>query len=169
MAVAIIALAIIVIIPVTIIKKIANKSKKPTNFPTVAPKDRPYISVEYIHSGALQDDGKCGRLDIDCGFGGKETIELTFTKNTPNQFFVPLNAGQYRITYRTQSKATAVASGVLKTINENSGAMGEFANVVFDAGVGRSQLSTVVVNVDADFVMKLACSTNGTQKNCVII
>lgn len=59
MAVAIIALAILVIIPITIIKKIANKSKKPTNFPTVAPKDSPYISVEYIYNGALLDDGKC--------------------------------------------------------------------------------------------------------------
>ena len=169
MAVALIAFAFLIVIPIIIIKKITNKSKKPTNFPTVAPKDSPYISVEYIYSGALLDDGKCGWLDIECGFGGKETIELSFTKKTPNQFFVPLNEGQYRITYRIQSKATMAATGVLKTINESSGAMGAFANAVFDAGVGGSKLSTVVVNVDADFVMKLGCSTNGTQKNCVII
>ena len=162
-------IAIVMIIPILLIKKLANKSKKPSNYASVPPKDSPYISVEYMNGGGLLEDGKCGWLDIECECGRKETVELNFNKKTPTRFFIPLNVAKYRITYRTKSKAAMVASDTLKTINESNGTMGAFANSVFDAGVGRAQLSSVVVDVDANFVMKLRCTTNGFEKNCEII
>lgn len=61
------------------------------------------------------------------------------------------------------------AEGTLKAINENNGVMGAFSNAVFDAGVGRSQLSSVVVDVNTDFVMKLGCSTDGFNGGCNVI
>ena len=164
-----VVIAVVIIVPIILIKKLANKSKKLSNYPSTAPKDSPYISVDYVKSGSLLDDGKCGWLDIECGFGGKETIELNFSKKMPTTFFIPLKIGTYRITYRSKSKAAMAAEGALKTINENSGAMGAFSNAVFDAGVGSAQLSSVVVNVDADFVMKLACSTDGFNGRCQVI
>lgn len=166
---ALLFVGVVIIIPILLIKKLINKSKKPSDYPSVAPTDSPYISVEYLKSGSLLDDGKCGWLDIECGLGKKETIELKFTKKTPAQFFIPLNIAQYRITYRSKSKASMAASDVLKTINESNGAMGAFANSVFDAGVGSGQLSSVAVNVDADFVMKLGCSTDGFNGSCNVI
>ncbi len=169
LAVIVAIVVIVIIIPIKLIKKLTNRSKKPSNYPSTAPKDSPYISVDYVKSGSLLDDGKCGWLDIECGFGGKETIELKFDKKSPTQFFIPLNIGTYRITYRSKSKAAMAAEGALKTINESSGAMGSFANAVFDAGMGSAQLSSVVVNVDADFVMKLACSTDGFNGRCELL
>ncbi len=53
-------IAIVIIIPMLLIKKLVNKSKKPSYYPSVPPKDSPYISVEYLKSGSLLDDGKCG-------------------------------------------------------------------------------------------------------------
>ena len=160
---------IVIIIPIKLIKKLANKSKKPSNYPSTAPKDCPYISVDYVKSGSLLDDGKCGWLDIECGSGGKETVELKFDKKTPTTFFIPLSVGTYRITYRSKSKAAMAAEGAMKAINESNGTMGAFANAVFDEGMGSSRLSSVVVNVEADFVMKLACSTDGFNGSCQVI
>lgn len=62
-----------------------------------------------------------------------------------------------------------MASGVLKTINESNGDMGSFANAVYDAGVGSGQLSSVVIDVNSDFIMKLGCTTDGLKKNCKVI
>lgn len=47
--------------------------------------------------------------------------------------------------------------------------MGAFSNAVLDAGVGRSEHSSVVVDVNTDFVMKLGCSTDGFNGNCKVI
>ena len=47
--------------------------------------------------------------------------------------------------------------------------MGAFANAVYDAGGMNGQLSSVVVDVNAEFVMKLRCSTDGIQKSCEVI
>ena len=162
-------IAIVIIIPILLIKKLVNKSKKPSHYPSVTPNDCPYISVEYMKSGSLMDDGKCGWLDIESEYGEKETIELSFSKKMPTQFFIPLKVAKHHITYRSKSKAAMTASNALKTINESNGAMGAFANSVFDAGVGRSQLSSVVVDVDANFVMKLRCATNGFEKSCEVV
>ena len=164
-----VVIAVVIIVPIILIKKLANKSKKPSNYPSTAPKDSPYISVVYVKSGSLLDDGKCGWLDVEGDFGGKETIELKFGKKAPTTFFVPLKIGTYRITYRSKSKAAMAAEGALKSINENSGTMGAFSNAVFNAGTGGAQLSSVVVNVDADFVMKLACSTDGFNGRCELL
>lgn len=163
-----VVIAIVVIVPITLIKRIVKKSKKTFRGLSTPPENSPYIRVQY-RNGGLLDDGKCGWLDIACGDGQEFTVDLTFKRKTPNPFFIPLKVGQYRITYRTKSKAGMVASGILQTINESNGAMGAFANAVFDAGVGRSQLSSVVVNVSADFIMKLECTTNGLQKSCEIV
>lgn len=167
----VIVLALLVIglfLIISLIKKIANKSKK-TGCLSTPPKDSPYICVGYVKGSSLLDDGKCGWLDIESEYGETQTIALDFDKKTPNPFFIPLKIAKYRITYRTKSKAAMLADGVLTTINENSGAMGAFANAVYDAGVGAGQLSSIVVDANADFVMKLKCTCNGFEKNCEII
>lgn len=166
--VALAVVAIVIIALIVLIKKITNKSKKPSRYLSVPPKDSPYISVEYLKSGSLLDDGKCGWLDIECGFGGKETVALNF-KNAPHQFFIPLSVGTYRITYRSKGKAAMAAESVMTAINENNGTMGAFSNAVYKAGAGVGQLSSVVVDVNADFVMKLGCSTDGFNGSCKVL
>jgi hypothetical protein len=47
--------------------------------------------------------------------------------------------------------------------------MGAFANAVYDAGGMNGQLSSVIVDVDADFVLKLACTTDGIERKCKVI
>ena len=164
----VIVIAIVIIVPIILITQIVKKSKKSFRGMSTPPESGPYISVQHI-SGGLMDDGQCGWLDIECQDGQEITVELKFNKKTPNPFFIPLMIAKYRITYRTKSKAVMVASDVLHTINESNGAMGAFANAVYDAGVGGAQLSSVVVDVDANFVMKLRCTTNGFQKSCEVI
>lgn len=158
----------IVIAVVVLIVKISKKSKK-AGYLTVRPQYGPYISVEYMMSGSLLDDGKCGWLDIECENGETKTVELNFDKKLPNVMYIPLNVAKYRISYRSKSKAAMLAEGVLTSINESNGAMGSFANAVYGAGVGVGQLSSVVVGADASFVMKLRCATNGIEKNCQIV
>ncbi len=166
--VALAVVAVVIIALIMLVKKITNKSKKPSRYPSVPPKDSPYISVEYRKSGSLLDDGKCGWLDIESALGGKETVALNF-KNTPHPFFIPLSVGTYRITYRSKGKAAVAAEGIMSAINESSGAMGAFSNAVYKAGVGAGQLSSVVVDVNTDFVMKLACATDGFNGSCQVL
>lgn len=161
-------LVILLIAIIAIIKKAANKSKK-SSYLSTPPKDAPYICAGYVKGDSLLDDGKCGWLDIESEYGETQTIDLDFGKKTPNPFFIPLKHAKYRITYRTKSKAAMLADGVLTSINENNGAMGAFANAVYEAGVGAGQLSSIVVDVDADFVLKLKCTCNGFEKGCEII
>ncbi len=158
-----IAVAVIVLIVRTV-----KKSKKPNNM-TARPTEGPYIFAEYVASGSLLDDGVCGWLDIECENGETQTVELKFGKNAANYMFVPLKIAKYRISYRTKSKAAMVAEGVLTSINESNGAMGSFANAVYGAGVGVGQLSSIVVDVNESFVLKLRCSTNGFEKNCEVV
>lgn len=164
--IAIVIVAIVAII--TIVKKSANNSKKSSKYPSVPPEKGPYIAVKYIESGSLLDDGKCGWLDVECEDGSTETVELKF-KKTSNSMFIPLKTAKYRITYRSKSKAAMAAKEVMSSINANNGAMGAFSNAVYEAGVGSSQLSSVVVDVDEKFVMKLACSTDGFTPHCEIV
>ena len=161
-------LVIGLILIISLIKKVASKSKKLGCLST-PPKDSPYISVLYAKGSSLLDDGKCGWLDIEYEYGESKTVALDFGKKTPNPFYIPLKPTKCRITYRTKSKAAMLADGVLTTINENNGAMGAFANAVYEAGVGAGQLSSIVVDANADFVMKLKCTCNGFEKNCEII
>ncbi len=156
--------ALVIIVPILLIKKLANKSKKPSHYPSVAPKDSPYISVEYMKSGSLLDDGKCGWLDIECETGRKETIELNFKKASP-QFFIPLSIGKCQITYRSKSKAAMAAESAMSSLSQGSA----LSSAVYEAGVGKGQLSSVVVEVDASFVMRLGCSTDGFNGSCDII
>jgi len=164
-----VVIAVVVIIPVLIIKKVAKKSKNASKYLGEPPKDSPFISVTYMPDGSVFDDGKCGWLDLENGHSESETIELNFKKKKPATIYIPLKTSKYRITYRTKSKAGMAASGVLKAINENNGAMGAFANAVYDAGGMSGQLSSVVVDVAADFVMKLECTTNGIDKSCRVV
>ena len=161
--------AIFIVVPIILIKKLTNKSKKPSNYPSVAPTDSPYISVQYVYSNSLLDDGKCGWLDVENSLGEKETIELKFDKKTPTQFFIPLKIAQYRVTYRSKSKSAMAAEGVLSSLNTNSGVTGNLTNAVYQAGVGKSQLSTVTFDADQKFTMALACSTNGFGGSCEIV
>lgn len=163
-----IVIAIVVIVPIVIIKKIVKKSKKSSHL-TVRPESGPYISVEYVRDGGPFEDGKCGWLDIECEDGQEMTVELNFNKKSPLPIFVPLKIAKYRITYRSKSKAGMAASGVLTAINESNGTMGAFANAMYDASGISGQLSSVIVDVNADFVMKLACTTDGIEKKCKVI
>lgn len=164
----IIIVAIVIFCLFKIIKRIIKKSKKSSGT-NVRPESSPYISVQYVRDGGIFEDGKCGWLDIECEDGSKETVELNFNKKAPLLIYVPLKVARYRITYRTKSKAGMAASGVLQAINESNGAMGAFANAIYDAGGMSGQLSSVVVDVTEDFVMKLACSTDGIEKKCAVI
>ncbi len=165
----ILIIAIVIIIPITIIKRIRRKADASAGQMCTPPKDGPYISAKYMRDGGIFEDGKCGWLDIECEDGEVRTVALNFNKKAPTPIFIPLKIAKYRITYRSKSKASMMASGVLKSINESNGASGAFANAVFDAGVGVGQLESVVVDVDASFVMKLSCSTDGLQKHCKVI
>lgn len=157
--------AVIILIPVMIIKK----SKKASRNKLAIPENGPYIYVEYLRDGGLLEDGKCGWLDVECETGEEQTFTLNFNKKSPSPIIVPLKNAKYRITYRAQSKASLIASGVLRTINERNGAMGAFANAIYDAGELNGQLSSVVVDVQDDFVLKLQCTTDGLQKSCQVI
>ena len=96
------------------------------------------------------------------------TVKLNFNKKSPAPIVIPLETATYRITYRTQSKAAMAAGGVLNAINEGNGAMGAFANAVSDVGGMSGKLESIVVAVDADFKLRLICSTDGLTKNCEI-
>lgn len=163
MAVVLLVVALVIIIPIIIIKKLLNKSKKPSDYPSVAPKESPYISVEYMRNASLLDDGRCGWLDIESDLGGKETIELYFGKKSPTKFFIPLCIGTYHITYRSKSKAAMAAESAL--LSQGSA----LSNAVYEAGAGKGQLSSVSVEVDANFVMNLGCSTDGFNGSCDIL
>lgn len=168
----VIVVAIVIIVPIiliTLIKRIVKKFKKSSCYTTARPNEGPYISVEYMRDGGLFEDGKCGWLDIECEDGEEKTVELNFNKKSPLPIFVPLKIAKYRITYRTKSKAAMLAEGALTAFNASNGAMGAFANAVYDAGGMNGQLSSVVVDVNAEFVMKLRCSTDGIQKSCEVI
>ena len=129
----------------------------------------PHIFITYESDGGLLEDGKCGWLDVECEDGEEKTYKLNFNKKAPEPIIVPLKNAAYRITYRTQSKAAMAASGVLNAINENNGAMGTFANAVYDAGGMNGKLESVVVRVENGFILRLACSTDGISKSCRII
>ena len=165
----VIVIAVVVMIPVLIIKKIIKKVKGASKYLSEPPKDSPFISVTYMPDGGIFDDGKCGWLDLENGYGESQTITLNFKKKKPVTIYVPLKTSKYRITYRAKSKAAMVAEGAMMSVNQSSGAMGAFANAVYKAGVGEGQLSSVVVDVDTDFVLKLECSTNGIEKSCWIV
>ena len=163
-----IVIAIVVIVPIAIIRKIAKKSRKSSHL-TVRPESGPYICAEYVRDGGPFEDGNAGWLDIECEDGEEMTVDLRFNKKAPLPIFVPLKIAKYRITYQSKSKASMVASGVLTAINENNGAMGAFANAVYDKSGMSGQLSSVIVDVDADFVLKLACTTDGIERKCKVI
>ena len=163
-----IVIAIVVIVPIAIIRKIVKKSKKASHL-TVRPESGPYISVEYVRDFGPFEDGNGGWLDIECESGEEMTVDLRFNKKAPQTIFIPLKIAKYRITYRSKSKTSMAASGILTAINENNGAMGAFANAVYDAGGMNGQLSSVIVDVDADFVLKLACTTDGIERKCKVI
>lgn len=163
----IIVVAILISIIVSIVKKIAKKINPSSSKASTSPTKRPYIAANYVKDGFLAD-GKCGWLDIECEDGETNTVVLNFKNKTPT-IYIPLKVAKYRITYRAKSKAGMVASSVLKSINESNGAMGAFANAVYDAGELNGQLSTVVVDVTENFVLNLECTTDGLQKNCRII
>lgn len=165
----ILVIAIVIMIPIMIIKRIRRKLAASSGQMRTPPQNGPYISAEYMPDGGIFEDGKCGWLDIECEDGEVQTVALNFNKKAPVPIFIPLKTAKYRITYRSKSKAGMMATGVLKSINENNGASGAFANAVFDAGVGFGQLESVVVDVDATFVMKLSCSTDGLEKHCKVI
>ena len=165
----ILVLAIVIIVPVALIALIVKRTKKSSKFMKTPPKEGPYIALKYMRDGSLLEDGKCGWLDVECEDGEVNTFELKFNKRSPAPMYIPLRTAKYRITYRTKSKAAMMAEGVLTTINESNGAMGAFANAVYSAGGLSGQLSSVVVDVGADFVMNLMCSTDGMQKSCQII
>ena len=163
----IIFIAIVVIVPIQIIRK-SKKSKKASHL-TVRPESGPYISVEYVRDGGPFEDGNGGWLDIECENGEKMTADLRFNKKAPLTIFIPLKVAKYRITYRSKSKTSMAASGILTAINENNGAMGAFANAMYDAGGMNGQLSSVIVDVTTDFILKLACTTDGIERKCKII
>ena len=163
------------IITTKIIKKIkkalsqGNLSSKGATFINGEVQTKPCIFIEYVSEGGFLEDGKCGWLDIECEDGEEKTVTLKFNKKAPQPITVPLKVAKYRITYRAKSKASLAASGILRTINESSGAMGAFANAVYDAGEINGQLSSVVVDVNEDFLLKLRCSTDGLQKSCQVV
>ena len=128
----------------------------------------PGIIVRYRNSNTLLEDGKCGWLDIEGESGDSQTVKLDFNKKAPQEKIIPLATGAYRITYRTQSKAAMLASNVMASINESNGAMGAFANAVYDAGGMSGAFESVVVRVENGFVLKLVCSTDGVSKSCEI-
>lgn len=165
----ILVIAAVISLPVLLIKKMSKKVKKSPYQTNVCPKDGPYIAAEYIGESGMFEDGKCGWLDVECETGEETTIVLNFNKKAPLPIFVPLKVAKYRITYRAKSKAGLVASNVMKSINESSGAMGAFANAVYEAGEMNRQLSTIVVDVTEDFVLKLGCSADAFEKHCVIL
>ena len=129
----------------------------------------PRIVIEYERDGGFLEDGKCGWLDVEREDGEERTIKLNFDKKAPVPITVPLVEAVYRITYRTQSKAAMAASGVLNAINEGNGAMGAFANAVYDAGGMNGQLESVVVKVESGFVLRLRCTTDGLTKSCKVV
>ena len=129
----------------------------------------PGIIAFYQADGGLLEDGKCGWLDIEREDGEEQTIKLNFNKKAPTPITVPLTPAAYRITYRTQSKAAMAASGILNAINESNGAIGSFANAVYDVGGMNGKLESVVVKVDESFVLKLRCTTDGINKSCEVI
>ena len=66
-------------------------------------------------------------------------------------------------------QAAMAASGVLNAINEGNGAMGSFANAVYDAGGMNGELESVVVKVEDGFVLRLLCTTDGLTKSCKVV
>ena len=134
----------------------------------------PQIVIEYQPSKSalvrmLLDDGKCGWLDIESENGDTQTVKLNFKKKDPTTKTVTLNAGVYRVTYRTKSKASMLASNVMTAINERNGAMGAFANEVYAAGGMEGVLDSVVLEFKENSVLKLSCSTNGFTKSCEVV
>lgn len=171
----IIVIAIVVAVIVLIKKKMKKSAPKKSvpveDEPVVQsePQISPCIFVQYMKDGGLLEDGKCGWLDIECEDGEEKTVTLNFNKKSPAPITIPLKVAKYRITYRAKSKASLAVSGVMRSINEGNGAMGAFANAVYDAGELNGQLSSVVVDVNDDFVLKLRCTTDGLQKSCEVI
>lgn len=165
----ILTVAVVIMIPIVIIKKIKKKSAVASGQMHTPPQEGPYIAAAYTRDGGIFEDGKCGWLDLECEDGETRTVALNFNKKAPTPIFIPLKIAKYRITYRSKSKASMMATGVLKSINESNGASGTFANAVFETGIGFGQLESVVVDVDANFVMKLSCSTDGLEKHCKVI
>ena len=127
----------------------------------------PRIVVNYVRDGGLLEDGKCGWLDVECEHGTSNTYKLNFNKKKPEPVVIPLKKAVYRISYRDHSKAAMLASGVLMAVNESNGFSGALANEIFDLGVGM-QFDSVDVEVDEDFVLTLACTTDGVTKKCVV-
>ena len=131
--------------------------------------DGPRIVVAYERDGGVFEDGKCGWLDLEREDGDARTVKLNFNKKSPAPIVIPLETATYRITYRTQSKAAMAAGGVLNAINEGNGAMGSFANAVYDAGGMNGELESVVVKVEDGFVLRLLCTTDGLTKSCKVV
>ena len=164
----ILLIVIAVALVIFVVTKLCKKSKK-SPYPSVCPESGPYISAEYVPDGGPFEDGHGGWLDIECETGEETTVELRFNKKAPQTIFIPLKIAKYRITYRSKSKASMAASGILTSINERNGSMGAFANAVYDAGGMSGQLSSVVVDAKEDFVLKLVCTTDGIERKCKVI
>ena len=157
-----------VVVIIALIIRLIKKLKKASVKANTTPCEKPCIIVGYTPETFLAD-GKCGWLDIECQDGTGQTVALNFNKKAPLPIYVPLKTAKYHITYRAKSKAGVAASGILKAVNENNGAMGAFANAVYDAGELNNQFSSVVVDVNQDFVLKLNCLNDGFQRRCEII
>ncbi len=126
------------------------------------------ITVSYRKSGALLEDGKCGWLDIESE-SGEATYKLNFDHKSPSPMVIPLAKGDYKLTYRTKSKAAMLAEGAMAAVNESSGSLGAAANAVYKAGGMQGQFSSIDVTVDSDFALLLECTTDGIEKSCEII
>ena len=126
------------------------------------------ITVTYKRSGALLEDGKCGWLDVE-GPSGEESYKLNFNHKAATPIVIPLEAGDYIVTYRTKSKAAMIAENVASAVNEGNGGLGAAANAIYKAGGMSGQLSSISVSVSEGFNLKLECTTDGLEKSCEII
>lgn len=170
----VVAAFVVVIVKVikTLAKQAAKKSiaaKQQAAEVSAEEPDGPRIVVAYKRDGGIFEDGKCGWLDLEREDGDARTVKLNFNKKSPAPIVIPLETATYRITYRTQSKAAMAAGGVLNAINEGNGAMGSFANAVYDAGGMNGELESVVVKVEDGFVLRLLCTTDGLTKSCKVV
>ena len=132
------------------------------------------IIVEYEPQsgllGSIFDDGACGWLDIENQNGETETVKLKFKKKNPEPKVIPLEPGIYRITHRTQSKVAMLASDILININDSRDDLaGVIANSIYNAGGNLGTFHSAVFEVNENFVLKLCCRIDGTNKICQVV
>lgn len=126
------------------------------------------ITVSYRKSGTLLEDGKCGWLDVESE-SGETTYKLNFDHKSPTPIVIPLAKGEYKVTYRTKSRATMLAEGAMSAVNESNGGLGAAANAIYQAGGMQGQFSSIDVKVDDNFALQLECTTDGIEKSCEIV